>query len=215
MNDGLHDLLYAPTRMQWSFDQLVSALQEARARDKVSPVIWVTPPFLYDSQLTKHRADSKTFRNATVAAMVARQLQALSAIDGVYFYNTFRGGLHGRGASGSGSGSSSSSSSSGFLGKTAAKDGVHDMARARLEAEGFVRSAHWLNRDEQLWGHHPVTPGQIMCFLAYLAVVCVFVLGELALCSFVVEVDSGVFFFVKIFLKNYFFWKYLFFIFYF
>merc|ERR1712012_1288534 len=133
-------------------------------------------PHIHDDYLSAHRKENLKFRNATVFgdnSMIRQSLEAYATGKNswrVHLLNTFLPFEDP---------------------KECNPDGIHSMARARWEAEGFVHSLTWLNEGE-VTDVHVITPGQVFCFGMFCIVFFIVLFGELALspCSAWVLVGS-------------------------
>eukprot|EP01083_Nonionella_stella_P316009 1143570_1 len=150
LNDGLHDLLYDQEHMDASWDTLAAIILEFTQKYHV-PLMWIPSPQIHDDHLTKHRKDSSWFNNDTVhKRMILKQYALYQEDHGYqYYYDVFRNITY----------------------NTWNFDGIHNMERARMEAEGLVRTFYYVNRDPCGWEHDELSAGQIMTFIFYLVIV--------------------------------------------
>ena len=146
MNDGLHDLLYDHANIDKSWNKLADQLIAFKEKFSV-PTMWVPSPQMNDGHLTKHRKTAAWFTNATLfkeCVLKQKELyQKGTAFD--YYYDIFRHVEY----------------------DDWNDDGIHNMERARLEAEGLVRTFYHLNKDPSAWEEDQITAGQLMTFIFY------------------------------------------------
>ncbi len=140
LNDGLHDLLYGHEQMAKRWESLTKTLTQFKQQHPEVPMMWVPSAQIHDDHLTKHRKvrlqtrmlsdhfeprcsscfvlpqDAEWFTNDSVYTSAIKPQRAFyETHQGVdYFYDSFR---------------NLSFSKWQF-------DGIHNMERARLEAEG-------------------------------------------------------------------------------
>ena len=118
LNDGLHDLLYDHQNIDKSWKSLTSTLSEFKRRHPEVPMMWIPSSQIHDDHLTKHRKDADWFTNDSVYTAAVKPQRAFyethRGFD--YFYNTFRNLTFNKWNF----------------------DGIHNMERARMEAEGLL-----------------------------------------------------------------------------
>eukprot|EP01083_Nonionella_stella_P071573 192342_1 len=153
LNDGLHDLLYAHDNIDKAWNELKTTIIDFTKRYKVR-IMWIPPPQIHDQYLTKHRKDADWFNNDTLYnKCISEQRHLYSNPNGFdYYYDIFR---------------NISFDKWNF-------DGIHNMQRSRIEAEGLIRTFYHLNKDATAWMYDPLTTGQIMTFLFY-TIICIVV----------------------------------------
>eukprot|EP00485_Elphidium_margaritaceum_P022510 CAMPEP_0202711152 /NCGR_PEP_ID=MMETSP1385-20130828/23008_1 /ASSEMBLY_ACC=CAM_ASM_000861 /TAXON_ID=933848 /ORGANISM="Elphidium margaritaceum" /LENGTH=869 /DNA_ID=CAMNT_0049370827 /DNA_START=719 /DNA_END=3328 /DNA_ORIENTATION=+ len=158
LNDGLHDLLYAPTQLDAAWTTLSQTLQQVQRAFPRVPVMWIPSPQVHDEHLTEHRKDADWFNNASLYQRCVVKQHALYADAHAYryYYDVFRNVSY----------------------DTWNSDGIHSMHRARLEAEGLVRALYHVSHDPATWMRTELTGGQVMTLLFYGLAVVIVLIGQ-------------------------------------
>eukprot|EP00494_Astrolonche_serrata_P031779 UN32048 len=121
-------------------------------------------PDLEDDRLTAHRKEATQFRSEKVNELNLQMIDDLKNIDNsnVYFMDVYP-----------------------YVEKRCKEhcsvDGVHNMERARKEAESFVNALTILNKEEAVFPQSRLTPGQVMFVLLYGVIIVLVVPSELGL----------------------------------
>lgn len=160
LNDGLHDLLYDYENIDKSWTELSNIIKQFKLNynNKV-PMMWIPSAQIYDDYLTKHRKDAVQFNNNTLYNdIISKQEKLYKENDGYqFYYNTFRNITYNKWNF----------------------DGIHNMERARIEANGLIRCFYYLNHDPNSWENDQITTGQIMIFIFYAIITIIVLFGQI------------------------------------
>jgi len=156
LQDGLHDLLYNFDNFDADFQAMVEQIKS----NPNLPILFLTLPALVDENLSKHRATAQQFRKKEIQKKNKMMVEALKGISHVYIADFFV----------------EPQSEEQIL--KYFHDGLHNMERARLEAEALINGIRLFNNSE-FFAVVDWTPGQIMFFLVYAMITIVVLPAEL------------------------------------